>query len=207
MVRKPLQRPAGYTIRGRFKAAHFGLPEYMVHSPASLYPYVDEAELRHKLGLAAKPKGRVVLTPEKAPLQWGWATDYRRQIAFEIGTAKTLVSLHFRKVAPAAAGTPWHLDTTEIDMNHKDTLGRSVTFHMPCDEEQYRGETGNLFNVVRGALTLMQNGDADGARDTLDDLVEPIVRRLDVISEIMANDHEVDFLQNTGQFDPGRLRL
>lgn len=207
MVRKPLQRPAGYDMRGHFKAAHYGLPEYLVHSPSSLYPFDASADVVRHLGLVAKPKGRVVLTPEKAPLQWGWATDNRRQIAFEIGTSKTLVSLHFRKVAPATGITPWHLDTTEIDMNHKDSLGRSVTFHMPCDEEQYRGDTSNLFNVVRGAMNLIQKGDAEGARDTLDDLVEPIVRRLDVLSEMMATDHEVEFLSNTGQFDPGRLRL
>lgn len=207
MVRKPLYRPAAHDLAGRFKAAHFGLPLHLVHTSESLYAYKDTAAVLAALGLAAKPKERMVLTPENTPIQWGWATDSRRQIAFEVGTPQTLVSLHFRKVSPASADTLWHLDTTEIDMNHKDALGRSVTFHMPCDEEQYRGDIANLFRLVHGTVTLMQLGDLAGARDTLDDVIEPIVRRLDTLSEIMANDHEVDFLRNTGQLDMGVLRL
>ena len=207
MVRKPLFIPAGCNLKGRFKAAHFGLPEHLVHTDCSLYKYPDGAAVMAALGLGAKPKEKVFLSPEKAPIQWGFATDNRRQIAFEIGTSKTLVALHFRKVSPACALTPWHLDTTEIDMGHKDALGRPVTFHMPCDEDAYEADVQALFNLVRGTNTLVQLNDLEGARDTLDDVIEPIVRRLDTLSEIMATDHEVEFLQRTGQFDPGQLRL
>lgn len=207
MARKPLFRPADHDLTGRFKAAHFGLPVYWVHTTDSLYTYKDMADVLAVIGLASKPKGRIVLTPEKAPIQWGWATDNRRQIAFEIGTPKTLVSLHFRKVSPAFPATPWHLDTTEMDMGHKDALGRPVTFHMPCDEAQYSDEMDNLLRLVRGTTTLMQKGDLDGARDNLDDLIEPIVRRLDVVSEVAAADHEEAFLYKHGLVDPGQLRL
>lgn len=150
-----------------------------------------------------KPKGKLLYFPTtpKKGLNWGWATDNKKQTAFEIGDGRSIVSLHFRKAA-AHPDTPWHLDVIEIDNGSKDELGRPVTYHMPCDEDQYDGLIKRLFACVAGTVGLMMDGDMRGAHDNYRDHLVPIIRELDVMAEIMANDHEVDYLQGTGQWQP-----
>ncbi|MBU6235440.1 MAG: hypothetical protein KGQ41_06310 [Alphaproteobacteria bacterium] len=198
-VRKPLQQPPAYDLDGNFIKASVGLPHNLVHTPVSLYTFPAMGDVAEKIGLAVAPEGKIAYFPKKPEterLQWGFATDNSEQIAFEIGTSKSIVSLHFRKAA-AKKDTPWHLDVVEIDTGLRDRNG-PVTFHIPCDEEQYEPQVKALFACVSGTTTLMAAGDMAGAAHNFMDHLAPIVRHLDVVSEIMEVDHEADFRRKYG---------
>lgn len=214
MLRRPLVRLSDtFDLVSRLTGPQIALPQYLVHAPESLYTYPDLPEVARAVGLPELPAKKKMLTDRREGqhpttfLQLGWMTDEKRQTAFEMGDAGMILSLHFRKASPGQPQSPWHLDVVEIDDGRKE-LGQPVTFHIPCDEELYKPHMAAVFRASVGVVTLFTQGDAMGAADCFHDVLTPVIRELDTMSEVMAADHEFEFREKFGDVQPQRgLRL
>lgn len=172
-----------------------GLPPYQVYSPESLYQYGDADAVASSIGLDITPRPKMVLSQrftgqrEDTFLQLGWARD-RRQVAFEVGDHSKIVSLHFRKNTIEKA-LPYHLDTIEIDDGSKQH-GEPVTFHLPCDEDDYRPQVKSIFQSVCGVVQFMTLNDWRSAQDCFHETMAPVIRYLNDLSDVLHADHEID---------------
>lgn len=208
-LRRPLVR--SFTPFNHAATPIIGLPANHIHAPESRHRYEDLTGIAKQVGLAQIPQEKHYLSARIDPaqhethfLQYGWATDNRRQTAFEIGDDKTIISMHFRK--KDAAHDVWHLDTLEID-DGKLQDGEPVPCNLYCDDAQHDGHIQRIFAAVRGTVTLMHIHDWQDARDVLHDTLAPVIRMLDCQSQIEADDHEFYIRHDLGGVQGGLDRV
>ncbi len=205
MVRRPLVRLSEkFDLVSRLVGAKTGLPPYIVHAADPRFTYPDSAAVARVLGLPQKPEKRQVLSVRQdgqhptAFLQLGWVSDGKRQIAYEMGDAGMILSLHFRRAEPSHADCPWHLDVVEIDDGKRDR-GHPVPCHIPCDDDMYAPYVTRALAIAKGVTTLMAMDDWRGAQGCFTDNLRDLVRELDIVSEMDAVDYEAGFRDQYGE--------